>query len=84
MLCRGDMIRLRDLPAHLVSAGDNAILAKGANLKEVKKSAILQAFQSNNCRGVKTARELGIDKNSLWRNIIRFGIKAPLTEKRNL
>jgi PAS domain S-box-containing protein len=77
VLCREDMIRLRDLPAHLVPAGDAVILPQGVTIKEIEKSAILQALQRNNWKRVKTARELGIDKNSLRRKMMRFGIKAP-------
>jgi len=77
VLCREDMIRLRDLPAHLVPARDIEILPEGVTLKEIEKKAILQALQRNNWKRVKTARELGIDKNSLRRKILRFGIKAP-------
>jgi transcriptional regulator of acetoin/glycerol metabolism len=71
------MIRLRDLPSHLIPAGDTVILPKGLTLKEIEKRAILQALQRNNWKRVKTARELGIDKNSLRRKMIRFEIKAP-------
>ena len=77
VLCREDMIRLRDLPSHLIPAGDTVILPKDLTLKEIEKRAILQALQRNNWKRVKTARELGIDKNSLRRKMIRFGIKAP-------
>jgi len=77
VLCREDMIRLRDLPAHLIPAGDGVILPKDLTLKDIEKSAILQALQRNDWKRVKTARELGIDKNSLRRKIMRFGIKAP-------
>jgi PAS domain S-box-containing protein len=77
VLCREDMIRLRNLPAHLIPAGDTVILPKGLTLKEIEKRAILQALQRNNWKRVKTARELGIDKNSLRRKMIRFEIKAP-------
>ena len=77
VLCREDMIRLRDLPAHLIPAADTVILPKGLTLKEIEKRAILQALQRNNWKRVKTARELGIDKNSLRRKMIRLGIKAP-------
>jgi len=77
VLCREDMIRLRDLPAHLVPENDSVILAKGLTLREIEKGAILQALLRNNWKRVKTARELGIDKNSLRRKIMRFGIKTP-------
>jgi transcriptional regulator of acetoin/glycerol metabolism len=77
VLCREDMIRLRDLPAHLIPASDTVILPKGLTLREIEKSAILQALQRNDWKRVKTSRELGIDKNSLRRKIMRFGIKPP-------
>jgi DNA-binding NtrC family response regulator len=77
VLCREEMIRLRDLPAHLVPENDSVILAKGLTLKEIEKDAILRALQRNSWKKVKTARELGIDKNSLRRKIMRFGIKTP-------
>jgi transcriptional regulator with PAS, ATPase and Fis domain len=77
VLCREDLIRLRDLPTHLIPADDTVILPKGLTLKEIEKKAILQALQRNNWKRVKTARELGIDKNSLRRKMIRFEIKAP-------
>ena len=77
VLCRKDLIRLRDLPAHLIPANDSVILPKGLTLKEIEKRTILQALQRNNWKRVKTARELGIDKNSLRRKIKRFGIKTP-------
>jgi DNA-binding NtrC family response regulator len=77
VLCREDMIRLRDLPAHLVPASDAVILPKGLTLKEIEKRAIVQALERNNWKRVKTSRELGIDKNSLRRKIMRFGITPP-------
>jgi transcriptional regulator of acetoin/glycerol metabolism len=77
VLCQEDMIRLWDLPAHLIPASDTVILPEGLTLKEIEKRAILRALQRNNWKRVKTARELGIDKNSLRRKIMRFGIKTP-------
>jgi PAS domain S-box-containing protein len=77
VLCREDLIRLRDLPAHLIPANGSVILPKGLSLQEIEEHAILQALRRNNWKRVQTARELGIDKNSLRRKILRFGIKAP-------
>ena len=77
VLCRGDLIRLRDLPAPLIPVKDSVIWPEGLTLKEIEKRAILQALQRNNWKRVKTARELGIDKNSLRRKIIRLGINPP-------
>jgi DNA-binding NtrC family response regulator len=43
-------------------------------LREVEKRAIEQALLRNQGRKVRTARELGIDKNTLRRKIKRLGI----------
>ena len=77
VLCRENLIRLRDLPAHLIPPNDAVKLPKGLTLKEIEERAILQALQRNHWKRMQTARELGIDKNSLRRKILRFGIKTP-------
>jgi len=46
-------------------------------LKEVEKRAIEEALQRNDWKRVVTARELGIDKNTLRRKIKRLGIIEP-------
>jgi DNA-binding NtrC family response regulator len=46
-------------------------------LKEIEKSAIQQALMRNDWKKMATARELGIDKNTLRRKIIRLGIIDP-------
>jgi len=43
-------------------------------LKEIEKSAIEQALMRNEWKTMATARELGIDKNTLRRKIKRLGI----------
>jgi DNA-binding NtrC family response regulator len=43
-------------------------------LKEIEKSAIQQALMRNDWKKMATARELGIDKNTLRRKINRLGI----------
>jgi transcriptional regulator of acetoin/glycerol metabolism len=49
----------------------------GLNLKEVEKRAIHEALVKNNWKKMATARELGIDKNTLRRKIKRHGIIEP-------
>lgn len=49
-------------------------MAGGVTLKEIEKHAIEQALRRNNGRKLATARELGIDKNTLRRKILRLGI----------
>lgn len=76
VLCRDEMIRVEDLPEHLHSGGAEGAL-NGTTLKDIEKAAILQALQRNRGRKVATARELGIDKNTLRRKIHRLDIRAP-------
>jgi DNA-binding NtrC family response regulator len=47
----------------------------GLTLLDVEKSAILKALQRNRGKKVATARELGVDKNTLRRKMIRLGIQ---------
>ena len=75
VLCRDDLIRLEDLPEHLMPRGDRISMPAGLTLLDVEKSAILQALQRNQGKKVATARELGIDKNTLRRKMIRLGIR---------
>ena len=75
VLCRDDLIRIEDLPEHLHAGGVGG-LESATKLKDVEKAAILQALQRNHGRKVATARELGIDKNTLRRKMIRLGIRS--------
>ena len=74
VLCREDIIRVACLPDHILpSTALNPILP-GLTLKEIEKRAILQALERNQGKKVATAKELGIDKNTLRRKILRFVI----------
>jgi transcriptional regulator of acetoin/glycerol metabolism len=43
-------------------------------LEEMEKRAVWEALERNGWRTMATARELGIDKNTLRRKIKRFGL----------
>ena len=74
VLSRGGIIRVACLPDHILpSAALNPILS-GLTLKEIEKRAIRQALEKNQGKKVATAKELGINKNTLRRKILRFGI----------
>ncbi len=74
VLCRGDMIRLHNLPDRMVPKRDVMLVPTGLTLKEIEKHAIQQALQKNQWKKMATARELGIDKNTLRRKINRLEI----------
>ena len=44
-------------------------------LKEIEKTAILKALIRNNWKKLQTAKELGINKNTLRRKIVAYGIE---------
>lgn len=75
ILCKEDLIHLQCLPDKVLST-INAIFSKdGTTLKDIEKNAIVQALQRNNWKKGVTAKELGIDKNTLRRKITRYGIE---------
>jgi DNA-binding NtrC family response regulator len=49
-------------------------ISTNMTLKEIEKTAIQQALIRNDWKKMATTRELGIDKNTLRRKIIRLGI----------
>jgi len=75
VLCREDLVRLEDLPEHLHPFGNAAAVSSGVSLQDVEKAAILHALQRHRGKKLATARELGIDKNTLRRKMIRLGIQ---------
>ena len=77
VLCRDNMLSLEYLPEQIHSSKGLTYTRTDTTLKEIEKQAIIQALIKNNWRKMATARELGIDKNSLRRKIQRLGVKMP-------
>jgi len=78
VLCKGELIRLECLPEQLIPKNGSMLVPTGLTLKEIEKRAIQQALERNQWKKVFTARELGIDKNTLRRKIHRLNIMEPL------
>lgn len=78
VLCQGELIRLQHLPERLVPKNGAMFVPTGLTLKEIEKRAIQQSLEKNQWKKMATARELGIDKNTLRRKINRFNIVKPL------
>lgn len=74
VLCREDIIRLASLPDHVLPTTTLNPIFPGLTLKEIERHAIQQALERNHGKKVVTAKELGIDKNTLRRKILRLGI----------
>ncbi|MGD8660132.1 MAG: sigma 54-interacting transcriptional regulator [Desulfobacterales bacterium] len=80
ILCRGKLIRLQHLPQSVVPVNDTMLVPTGLTLKEVEGHAVLQALERNQWKRMATARELGIDKNTLRRKIKQYGLVEPLRD----
>jgi len=74
ILCHGGLIQPQHLPSPLHEAciGADGIPA-GLTLAEVENRMIKEALARNNGQKLAAARELGIDKTTLWRKIKRIG-----------
>jgi PAS domain S-box-containing protein len=75
VLCLDGMIRLTHLPEHIQPKIEPIQLPVETSLKAIEKQAIIRALNHNNWRKMATARELGIDKNTLRRKILRYDIQ---------
>jgi len=75
VISRDQIIHLEDLPESIHPPKAGFEIITGLTLKEIEKHAIHLALVRNNGKKMATARELGIDKNTLRRKINRLGIK---------
>jgi transcriptional regulator with PAS, ATPase and Fis domain len=70
VLCKKGPILARHLPAYLQeNKGQVFIAGHRCSLMEMEKKLICEALERNNGNRSSAARELGIDKTTLWRKI---------------
>jgi transcriptional regulator with PAS, ATPase and Fis domain len=77
ILCPHGLIQPHHLPEHLRPEGREGPPLSGLTLAELEKRAIWEALERHGWRRLATARELGIDKNTLRRKLRRFGLAPP-------
>jgi len=77
ILCSSGLILPQHLPEHLRPDHRSEPSFTGLTLEEIEKKALWDALERNHWRRLATARELGIDKNTLRRKIKRFGLAPP-------
>ncbi|MGD2099991.1 MAG: sigma 54-interacting transcriptional regulator [Desulfobacterales bacterium] len=75
VLCLDELIRLAHLPEQIHPQNEPLRLPAETSLKAIEKQAIIRALNHNHWRKMATARELGIDKNTLRRKILRYDIQ---------
>jgi len=82
VICKTELIALHDLPEKILSTVHVGAMGWGTSLKEVERNAILQTLNRNRWKKSITAQELGINKNTLRRKIVAYGLAAnPLRGK---
>jgi transcriptional regulator with PAS, ATPase and Fis domain len=74
VICQDQLIRIQHLPERIIPVRGSLAITDGLTLKEVEKRVITAALRRNQGKTMATARELGIDKNTLRRKIQRLGI----------
>ena len=74
VMCQDDMIAAEHLPARVYTETNQKKFQPLLTLKALEKKSIIEALERNQWKKVKTAKELGIDKNTLRRKITRHGI----------
>jgi len=76
VLCDGQTLSAVHLPDHL-RPSDAEAPAPGTSLEDIEARAIYDALKRNAWRKLATARELKINKTTLWRRVKALGIKLP-------
>jgi len=77
ILCPSGLIQPQHLPDHLWSESRAGLPQAGLTLMEIEARGLREALERNQWRRMAVARELGIDKNTLRRKIIRHGLNPP-------
>jgi len=78
VLCEGEIIEAKYLPSSVrpVLKKENAEDSEPATIKQMEIILITQALRRNNGNKTVTAKELGIDKSTLFRKMKAFAIKS--------
>lgn len=74
ILSGSGLIRIEHLPEGVVPADLGKMPPPGKTLEEMEARYIVQALNRNQGRKIATARELGIDKSTLWRKMRKYSI----------
>ena len=80
VLCHGGKIDVGCLPEDVVASSKKAEGTDapiGDFLQDAEARAILNVLRKNAGSRVKTAKELGVDKSTLWRKMKKYGLIEP-------
>jgi transcriptional regulator with PAS, ATPase and Fis domain len=79
VICIDTTIQMDDLPQHILSHFDESEHHAPAGkppLEDAEMHAIISCLEKNDYNRTRTAAELGISRNTLWRKMKRYGISA--------
>ncbi len=76
ILCPGDIIETHDLPENFRTKDLNP-LARLTSMDDLEKVYLTKMLEKNSWNRTATARELNVHKSTLWRKMIKLGIKSP-------
>ena len=74
IICKEGLIQPSALPESLQPGGGAGPAFQGMTLRDIEKRAIWEALERNKWKRMATARELGVDKNTLRRKIQQLGL----------
>jgi len=78
ILCPGGFIERRHLPEQFRNSLKlPETLPMGSTLAEIEARVIYESLERNHWKRQATAKELGIDKTTLWRKMKQLGLEAP-------
>ena len=81
VLCREGRIEVDYLPKELIrkyqSAGKAHSVKSSHKLKQAEANTIVEVLKRHNGNRTLTAKELGIDKSTLWRKLKKYRITSP-------
>lgn len=76
ILCHGGLIERRHLPEPVKRTGaEDEVFPEGVTLADIEARVIRESLLRNEGRKLATARELGINKTTLWRKMRRLGLE---------
>jgi len=78
VLCQGEVIEMKHLPAnlHTKEIGESVAVGRAVTLEEMEKIFITQALRRNNGNRSAAAKQLGIHKTTLFRKIKSLNITS--------
>jgi PAS domain S-box-containing protein len=79
ILCKTDLIQLKDLPEYLLTERNDSewAIQQTQSFRDVEATFLLHALRRNQGNRKRTAEELGIHKSTLFRKIKHLGLTIP-------